>query len=77
VTDQENSQDIRPFIIGEFFAPKRLVSDEVQATIRSQYEGQSLSIPYPDGSANGGLCGMTSEQGTRLIMALMKRAHGM
>ena len=78
VIGQENSQDIKLFIIGEFFAPRRHVTDEVKATIRDQYGCQFPSILYPDGTATDGLkSGMTSEQGSRLIKALMNRAHGM
>ena len=77
VTDQENSQDIELFIIGEFFAPKRRVSKKVMETLKSQYEAQSLSIPYPESSVERRRCGMTSKQAARLIEAMMSRAHGM
>lgn len=35
VTDQENSRDIELFIIGEFLAPKRLVSKEIMEAVKA------------------------------------------
>ncbi len=80
VTGEGNFQDIELFIINRIFDPKNLVSEEVKASIQMRYKNEHPRISSCSDSGSGAgmsLCGMTPEQGLRLVQALMGRANGM